>query len=123
MKKTIIITLAMLIVFGGAVILGADIVQTDWQKPSEDDVEISSTSPVEQVENEFKIYNYVLSDSKSMTYKDLWEYDTSYYSEPEKDMLTYMQAASYGGTFIEQNFSWIDIAFTKSSLAYSATAF
>jgi len=109
MKKTIIITIAMLCVFGAVVMFGADRVSTDWQKPSEDDVEISSTSPVEQVENEFKIYNYVLSDSKSMTYKDLWEYDTSYYSEPEKDMLTYMQAASYGGTFIEQNFSWIDI--------------
>ena len=56
MKKTIIITVAMLCVFGAVVMFGADRVSTDWQQPQQDDVEISSSSPVEQVENELKIY-------------------------------------------------------------------
>ena len=41
MKKTIIITFAMLIVFGGVVIFGASKVSDQWHTPQQDDVEIS----------------------------------------------------------------------------------
>ena len=64
MKKTIIITIAMLCVFGGAIIFGAGIVSTDWQKPSEDDVEISTVSPVERVEEEYNEYSYVIENKE-----------------------------------------------------------
>jgi len=112
MKKTIIITLTMLIIFGGAVMFGASRVSNDWQQPSEDDVEISANSPVELVQNEFKMYNFVLASDKPETYQTLWKYGVKYYIEPTKDMLTYIQAASCGGTIIEQHFDWIDIGET-----------
>ena len=112
MKKTIIITIAMLCVFGAVVMFGADRVQADWQKPSEDDVEISANSPVELVQNEFRMYNFVLPSDKPETYQTLWKYGVKYYIEPTKDMLTYVQAASCGGTIIEQHFDWIDIGET-----------
>ena len=101
-KKTIIITIAMLCVFGGAVVFGAGKVATDWQHPNEDDVNISANSPVLQVENEFKIYNYITPESKDEKYKDLWSTNYPVYIQPQKDMLTYTQAASYGGTAIEK---------------------
>ena len=58
MKKTMIITVAMLCVFGAVVMFGADRVSNDWQQPQQDDVEISTVSPIEQVENSIKKYEY-----------------------------------------------------------------
>ena len=109
MKKTIIITVAMLCVFGAVVMFGADRVSTDWQQPSEDDVEVSVNSPVLKVENEFKIYNFITPESKDERYKDLWDINYPTYIEPQEDMLTYMQAASYGGAAIEKYFPHLDI--------------
>ena len=62
MKKTIIITFAMLIVFGGVVIFGASKVSDQWHTPQQDDVEISVVSPVEKMENEIKKYPYTAVD-------------------------------------------------------------
>ncbi|MBQ7816403.1 MAG: hypothetical protein IJ339_03455, partial [Oscillospiraceae bacterium] len=109
MKKTIIITIAMLCVFGAVVMFGSDIVSNDWQQPQQDDVEVSVKSPVLKVENEFKIYNFITPESKDERYKDLWDINYPTYVEPQEDMLTYMQAASYGGATIEKYFPHLDI--------------
>lgn len=95
MKKTMFMTLAMLIVFGAVVMFGADRVQTGWQQPSEDDVEISTVSPIEQVEKSFKEYAYKVMTEEDSLY--------SPYITDEKDgMITHAEAASIGGIAIEK---------------------
>ena len=49
MKKTILITLAILASFGAIMVFGAGYIQNNWQAPIEDNVEISVNSPVEDV--------------------------------------------------------------------------
>ena len=49
MKKTIIITIAMLCVFGAAIMIGANEVSNKWQKTDEDELTITPNSPVENV--------------------------------------------------------------------------
>lgn len=102
MKKTIIITIAMLCVFGAVVMFGADKVSTDWQQPSEDDVEISTVSPVERVEQEYKIYNFQTVDNCDEIYRSAAEYKMVHAIDFEEGMLTVDQAASYCGAAIEK---------------------
>jgi len=89
MKKTIIITIAMLYVFGAVVMFGADRVSNDWQQPQQDDVEISTVSPVERVEEEYKEYSYGI-DEKS-----------KYIENVDDGMLTYSEASSIMGSALE----------------------
>ncbi len=102
MKKTIIITIAMLCVFGAVVMFGANRVSTDWQQPSEDDVEISTISPVERVEEEYKIYNFQTVNNCDEIYRSTADYKKVNAIEFEEGMLTVDQAASYCGTAIEK---------------------
>lgn len=99
MKKTIIITVAMLCVFGAVVMFGADRVSTDWQQPQQDDVEISSSSPVEQVENELKIYKFIPVD---------WYGDVE--ADFQEGMISAQEALGYGCTAMEKVFSHINLA-------------
>ena len=99
MKKTIIITIAMLCVFGAVVMFGADRVSTDWQQPQQDDVEISSSSPVEQVENELKIYKFIPVD---------WYGDVE--ADFQEGMISAQEALGYGCTAMEKVFSHINLA-------------
>ena len=120
MKKTIITTLAMLIIFGGAVIFGAGRVSTDWQKPNEDDVEISVVSPVENVENAIKEYTYnVLSkENKRQFFYTDGEYPVSpaenvfEQADVQQGMITYAEAVGYGASAMEK--LWTDVSFDSS---------
>ena len=58
MKKTILITLAMLCVFGGVVAFGAGRVSDHWQTPWQDKLNLSIVSPVEMVNSEIKEYSF-----------------------------------------------------------------
>lgn len=104
MKKTIIITFAMLIVFGGVVIFGASKVSSQWQTPQQDDVDISTVSPVERVEQEYKIYNFQTADNCDEIYRSLAEFKMMHAIDFEEGMLTMEQAASYCGTAIEKHY-------------------
>ena len=94
MKKTIIITLAMLIIFGGAIIFGADRVSDQWQTPQKDDnISISIESPIENMESEIKKYPYKSNDE----------------AELEKGAVSYQEAVYTAGTVLEQIYKDIDL--------------
>ena len=93
MKKTIFITLAMLIVFGGAVIFGAGKVSDQWQTPQKDKFELSANSPIEKVETEYKAiqdFNFTVRES----------------SQHKEDMISFEEAAYIGGTYLEEIFTY-----------------
>ncbi len=58
MKKTLIITLIMLSVFGIAVMFGASYISQSWQKENVDYVNFTTTSPIQQMQQEVKTYQY-----------------------------------------------------------------
>ena len=94
MKKTIIITLAMLIIFGGAIIFGADRVSDQWQTPQKDDnISISIESPIENMESEIKKYPYKSNDE----------------AELEKGAVSYQEAVYAAGTVLEQIYKDINL--------------
>ena len=87
MKKTIIITISMLCVFGAVVMFGADRVSNDWQQPQQDDkIDISIESPIENMESEIKKYPYKANDE----------------SELEKGDVSYQEAVYTAGVVLEQ---------------------
>lgn len=100
MKKTIIITLAMLIVFGGAVIFGADRVSDQWQTPQKDDVNIIVNSPVDMVENSLKEYKYVQMDENHFAWAAYRDFVTEY----ADGMISPQEAVAYGCTAMEAVF-------------------
>jgi len=92
MKKTIIITFAMLIVFGGAVIFGADRVSDQWQTPQQDETNIEVKPVIDMVEEEFENYLY----AKDIEIEEITE-----------DMVTQQEAAYIAGTMFE--YFWKDL--------------
>ena len=74
MKKTIFITLTMLIIFGGAVMFGASKVSNDWQQPQKDNMDIVVSSPVNMVENSLKEYKYT-QDKNHFAYDAYKDYE------------------------------------------------
>ena len=64
MKKTIIITIAMLCVFGAVVMFGAGRVSNDWQQPQQDETNIEVKPVIDKVEEEIESYPYVKSEPK-----------------------------------------------------------
>ena len=52
MKKTIIITISMLCMFGAVVIFAASRVSNQWQTPQHDEIDLSVSYPVEIAEKE-----------------------------------------------------------------------
>ena len=125
MKKTIIITVAMLCVFGAVVMFGADRVSTDWQQPQQDDVEISTVSPIEQVENSIKKYEYdILSKDniddffyKGKKYRLIPEENIFEQTDIKDGMITYAEAISYGGTAVEKIYTDISLDNRKFIIA------
>lgn len=109
MKKTILITLAMLIMFGVVVMLGANRISTDWQQSSEDEVKLSTSSPVENVENEFKefgAYPFISFSEYIQTLEDKRGMEALIGEEIEKDenMISEAEAAYIGGNALEKLF-------------------
>ena len=93
MKKTIIITIAMLCVFGGAVVFGAGSIQNQWQKPQQDDANIEIKPVIDSVEEEIASYPY----NKEFVLEEITE-----------DMITQQEAAYISGTMFE--YFWDDIS-------------
>ena len=93
MKKTIIITIAMLCVFGGAVVFGAGSIQNQWQKPRQDDANIEIKPVIDSVEEEIASYPY----NKEFVLEEITE-----------DMITQQEAAYISGTMFE--YFWDDIS-------------
>ena len=109
MKKTIIITIAMLCVFCTAIMVGASKVSNDWQQSNEDEVTISTSSPVENVENEFKefgAYPFVKFSEHVQTLQDKsgMEALMSMEIEIEEGMISYEEVAYIGGNALEKLF-------------------
>ena len=93
MKKTIIITLSMLCMFGAVVIFAADRVSSSWKKSQQDNRELSVNSPIEKVETEYKTiqdFNHIVQETKG--YKE--------------DMIAFEEAAYIGGTYLEKIFTY-----------------
>ncbi|MBR2028873.1 MAG: hypothetical protein IKA10_07820 [Oscillospiraceae bacterium] len=111
MKRTIIITLAMLIIFGGAVIFGAGRISEGWQKPQHDDVALSAVSPVERVNSELKEYSFEKFESFAgqPPYDDWYRQCKHLKADPTDGMLTYAEAAAQGGTWAEKFCTDLDL--------------
>ena len=109
MKKTIIITLAMLSVCAAAVAIFAGQLEAAWQQPQENESNFTTSSPVEQVENEFKeIGEYpfaVFSDYiETLEEKRGMEALMAMATEKDEDMITEAEAAYIGGNALEKLF-------------------
>lgn len=76
MKKTIVLTLAVLASFGVLMIFGSGYIQNNWQAPIEDDVEISVNSPVENVQQQYKEYkwDYMYNNPNGGLTAEEWNY-------------------------------------------------
>lgn len=101
MKKTLLFTIIMLAVFAAAVISVSKKVETEWQQPQSDSIELEVSSPVEQVEKEFKVHKYQTSENFEEIYKNDADYRGQFATPYADGMLTVEQAASYCGTAIE----------------------
>ena len=109
MKKTIIITIAMLCVFGAAIMIGANEVSNKWQKTDEDELTITPNSPVENVENEFKefgAYPFITFSEHIQTLEDKRGMEALIGEGIEKNenMISEAEAAYIGGNALETLF-------------------
>lgn len=108
MKKTIIITIAMLVCFGIVLKIGAKGVADSWQKPRRDDVKPTTSSPVDRVEQEYKEYENIdinnLDEKQRANYEYPGEYLSHYAISWQDGMLTLSQAANICGTMMESSF-------------------
>ena len=101
MKKTIALTVAMLAVFSVIIMAFSSKVESDWQQPHSDSVDLTVSSPVDMVEKQYKIYDYQTGADCSDIYRHASEY-RSMFSVGQKDgMLTTEQAASICGNTFE----------------------
>ncbi len=100
MKKTILITLAMLCVFGGVVAFGAWQVSGHWQTQQQDSVDINISSPVDMVENSLKEYKYIQMDENHFGWVAYKDYMTDFVD----GMISPKEAVAYGCTAMEKVF-------------------
>ena len=108
MKKTVIITIAMLVCFGIVLKIGAKGVADSWQKPRQDDVKPATSSPVDRVEQEYKEYGTIdisnLDKNRQVYYEYPGEYLLHYGVSWQDGMLTLPQATNICGTMMESSF-------------------
>ena len=108
MKKTVIITIAMLVCFGIMLKIGAKGVADSWQKPRQDDVKPATSSPVDRVEQEYKEYRNIdisnLDKNRQAYYEYPGEYLLHYGISWQDGMLTLPQATNICGTMMESSF-------------------
>ena len=107
MKKVIIITISMLAVFSVLVGASANQLTDRWQTPQQDEIELTTSSPVEMVEKEYKAigeYSYISNEenNKMVSEKEQFYEKTNFEMEPK--MITYEQVAYIGGSLLEQIF-------------------
>ena len=113
MKKTIIITLSMLCAFAIAAAVLSNQLTNMWQSPQQDSIDLSVSSPVEQVEKEYKAigeYSYISSEEYNKTVFEEEQIYEKINFEIEPDMITYEQVAYTGGALLEQIFPQEEIA-------------
>lgn len=111
MKKTILITLAMLCVFGGVVAFGAGRVSDHWQTPWQDKLNLSIVSPVEMVNSEIKEYSFERLENlaRQPRYNELYTEYKHLKAEHKEGMLTFAEAAAKGGTLAEKLCTDLDL--------------
>lgn len=112
MKKTVIITIAMLVCFGIVLKIGAKGVADSWQKPRQDDVKPATSSPVDRVEQEYKEYrnidlstedfSNIQDESLRLVYNTYKDYLTFYAAVQTDGMITLQQATNIAGTLMEK---------------------
>ena len=101
MKKTILAAVGMIAVFSFAVFVFSGMMEKQWQTPQQDEIELTASSPVEMVEKEYKEYKY------NTDVKSNWFYGKT---ELKDGMLTYSEAASIAGKYIEEMYWYVDIS-------------
>ena len=109
MKKTLFLTIVMLIISALALNVFAGKKEKGWEEPNIDNPELTSSSPVEQVDEEFK-------EIGSFTYVDVNEWAdmvndlnvtaglVGLQIETDESMISMAEAAYYGGTALEKMF-------------------
>ena len=101
MKKTIALTVAMLAVFSVIIMAFSSKVESDWQQPHSDSVDLTVSSPVDMVEKQYKIYDYQTGADCSDIYRHASEYRSMFSVEQKDGMLITKQAASICGNALE----------------------
>lgn len=101
MKKTMALTLAMLAVFSVIIMAFSSKVESGWQQPQSDSVDLTVSSPVDMVEKQYKIYEYQTGADCIDIYRHASEYRSMFSVEQKDGMLTTEQAASICGNAFE----------------------
>ena len=101
MKKTITLTLAMLCVFALGTVGFSGCISSRWEQPQSDSMGLTISSPVDMVEQEYKIYDYQTGAECEGIYKNAAEYRSMFSVEIKDGMLTTEQAASICGNAFE----------------------
>lgn len=109
MKKTIIITISMLAVCAFALVVFAGQLEDAWKQPQENESNFTTSSPVEQVESEFKeigAYPFVVFNDYIETLEDKRGMEALMAMQIEKDenMISEAEAAYIGGNALEKMF-------------------
>ena len=109
MKKTIIITMVMLAVCAATLVMFAGQLENAWQEPQENDINLTSSSPVEQVEQQYKelgSYPFIELEKhiETLDSKRGREALEAMAIEHEAGMISYEEAAYYGGMALENLF-------------------
>ena len=101
MKKTIALTIAILAAFSLIIMAFSSKVESGWQQPQSDSVDLTVSSPVDMVEKEYKIYEYQTGTECDGVYKNASEYRSMFSVEYKEGMLTAEQAANICGNAFE----------------------
>lgn len=109
MKKTLIITCVMLAVSICLVAFFSTQISAAWQESQESDINLTSSSPVEQVEEQYRelgAYPFIELEKhlETLDSKRSWEALEAMAIEHEAGMISYEEAAYYGGMALEKLF-------------------
>ena len=105
MKKTILITLSMLCAFAIAAAVLSNQLTNMWKSPQQDSIDLSVSSPVEQVEQIYKEYRYTTDISDS--FKNEYYYSGTV---PYRDgMISFGEAVSIAGGLLENVLPFLNI--------------
>ncbi|MBQ5782207.1 MAG: hypothetical protein IIV99_02330, partial [Oscillospiraceae bacterium] len=109
MKKTLLFTIIMLAVSACTLSVFAGQKEKDWEEPNTDSIELTSTSPVEQVNEELEkigSFAYIVVNEWAGRVNDLNVTAglLGLQIETDENMISMAEAAYYGGSTLEKMF-------------------
>lgn len=101
MKKTIAAAIILIAVFSATVFILSSKMETKWQQPQSDSINLSVSSPVDMVEKEYDQYKYT-TDIKNTFFIETFEY--------KEGMISYIEAVSTAASVAEIAMPFVDVS-------------